>query len=465
MSPKSLESPEPVQLPTRLAALLPYSADCSCGRTHAVTTRWAVVRSGALDELPDRLAEVGSGLAITLVADRRTRQVAGERCAASLQAAGHRVQWCELADGAGGRPHADEAGLARVEPALAGADVAVAVGSGTVNDLVKLASYRRGIPYVVVATAPSMNGYTSAIAAIMQAGVKRTVDCHGPLGVIADLDVVRRAPAELVAAGLGDLESKPTASADFRLSGWLRGTYYCPAPERVVLEAEPRVADAAAGIGAGDPEALALLTEALLLSGLSMKLAGSSSPASGGEHLISHHWDMTAGEQGRVEGFHGAQVGVATIVTAALYEQLGELSPAAIDPEALVAGRPDEAACRARLARDHGERVDEVAAEFFSKRLDDRALRAELERIRDDWSGLWQRLAATLRPAARTRAILHAGGAPTDVRALGLTPDHLRRSLRIARDIRGRFTVLDLAAELGVLEAQADAVLQRSGCL
>jgi len=143
-------------LPTRLEALLPYSAECSCGRTHAVTTRWAVVRSGALDELPERLREVGTGLAVTLVADQRTRQVAGERCAALLGAAGHRVESCELADGAGGRPHADEAGLARVESALAAADVALAVGSGTVNDLAKLASYRRGIPYVVVATAPSM---------------------------------------------------------------------------------------------------------------------------------------------------------------------------------------------------------------------------------------------------------------------------------------------------------------------
>lgn len=455
----------PADLPDGLAELLPISVACACGRTHAVDTRWAVVREGALDELPDRLSDLGAGLAVTLVVDRRTRAIAGQRVADLLARAGHRLAWCELPDGAGGRPHADEANLARVERALSGADLALAVGSGTCNDLAKLASFRRAIPYAVVATAPSMNGYTSGIAAIMMAGVKRTVDCHGPLGVIADLDVVRTAPAELVAAGLGDLESKPTATADYRLAGRLRGDYYCPAPERVVLGAEAKVADAAEGIGAGDPEALAVLTEALLLSGLSMKLAGSSSPASGGEHLISHHWDMTAEAEGRVEGWHGAQVGVATIVTAALYDRLAEVSPVSIDVDALVANRPDEASCRRAVRRDHGPLADEVEPEFLAKRLSDQALRVELETIRDDWARLWGWLGDVLRPADGIRSILTAARAPTTMGALGLSADHLRRSLIRAREIRGRFTVLDFAADLGLLEPLADEVLARSGCL
>ncbi len=455
----------PVELPDGLADLLPTSAPCACGRTHAVDTRWAVVRAGAIDELPDRLRDVGSGLTVTLVVDRRTRAVAGERVATLLGAAGHRVSWCELPDGAGGRPHADEGNLERVEQTLAGSDLAVAVGSGTCNDLAKLASFRRRIPYAVVATAPSMNGYTSGIAAIMLAGVKRTVDCHGPVGVIADLDVIRTAPAELVAAGLGDLESKPTATADYRLAGRLRGDYYCPAPERVVLGAEAKVAEAADGIGAGEPDALALLTEALLLSGLSMKLAGSSSPASGGEHLISHHWDMTAAAEGRVEGWHGAQVGVTTIVTAALYECLADVSPAGIDVEALVAARPDEEARRQAVRRDHGLLADQVEPEFLAKRLSDEALRVELQTIRSEWADLWAWLGDVLRPAERIRSILSAAGAPTTMAALGLSDDHLRRSLIRAREIRGRFTVLDFAADLGLLEPLADEVLARSGCL
>ncbi len=452
-------------LPRRLDELLGVSIPCGCGRTHEATTRGAVVRPGAIDELPAWVRDVGGGLSVVVVVDRRTRLIAGERVFALLASDGHRPGWCELPDGAGGRPHADEGNLDLVQRALSRADLAVAVGAGTINDLAKLASYNTKIPYLAVATAPSMNGYTSGIAAVMLQGVKRTVDCHQPHAVIADMDVVCTAPAELVAAGLGDLESKPTATADFRLAGRLRGDYYCPAPEGVVLGAEPRVAEAAEGVATGDPAALTLLTEALLLSGMSMKLAGSSSPASGGEHLISHHWDMTAEDEGRVEGWHGAQVGVTTVTTAALYERLAEMSADEIDVDAVIAARPDEEACRERIFRHHGRRAAEIAPEFFAKRLTDTELRAELFAIRDGWDDLWSNLGQVLRPAARIRSILKAGGAPVTVQQLGLSPDHLRRSFVAAREIRGRFSVLDFAADLGVLESVADEVLRRSGCL
>ncbi|MBN2494744.1 MAG: iron-containing alcohol dehydrogenase [Deltaproteobacteria bacterium] len=459
---------EPAVLSDRLEDLLGLVIPCSCGRTHEVDLRSVSLRAGAIDELPDRLRALwGSGRRLLVLADRVTRQVAGERVERLLAADGQQSRTLVLPDGAGGRPHADEAGLERVEAAIeqGAADGVVAVGAGTVNDLAKLASFRRGRPYAVVATAPSMNGYTSAIAAVMRDGLKRTVDCHQPACVIGDLEILARAPAELVAAGLGDLESKPTSTADFRLAGRLRGEYYCPLPERVVLRAEARVAEAAEAIGAGDEAAIGLLCEALLLSGISMKLAGCSAPASGGEHLISHYWDMCAAEQGRVEGWHGAQVGVATVVAAALYERLAEIDPHEIDPDAVVAARPGKAQLQAAIRERHGVRASEVEAEFFAKHLDDDALRAELESLLDGWSAVWDSLADVLRTAARVRAILTAGGAPVTMTGLGLTPRHLQESFLAAREIRGRFSVLDLAGDLGVLETVAGDVLARSGCM
>jgi glycerol-1-phosphate dehydrogenase [NAD(P)+] len=439
------KSASAVVVPTRLEALLGFSAVCGCGRTHAVDTRHASIREGALDDVVLFAREIGRGLVLVVVEDRRTAVVAGDRVAALLASDGHRVTRCALPDGA--------------------ADAAVAVGSGTINDLTKLASFGRGMPYLTVATAPSMNGYTSAIAAIMRAGVKRTVDCHQPLAVIADLAILRAAPPELVAAGLGDLESKPTSSADYRLGGCLRDEHYCAAPEAVVFAAERRAAESAAGLRHGDPAAIAALSEALILSGFSMKLAGSSSPASGGEHLISHYFDMTAADEGRVEFWHGSQVGVATIVTATLYERLAAVDPATIDVDRLVAGQPSRAAIERDLRERHGERASEVAVEYFSKHIEGAALRAELERVRDGWGDLWAELGEVLRPGARVREILATAGAPTTVSRIGLTPDHLRRGLVAARDIRGRFTVLDLAAELGLLEPLRDEVLAASGCL
>jgi glycerol-1-phosphate dehydrogenase [NAD(P)+] len=465
-SPEILACPEPVALPAELSGLLGFRAACACGREHAVELQAVVLGHGADAELPGLARRAaGEGRRVRVVFDRVTRAVLGERTLAALRRDGQRAEGCLVPDGPGGRPHADEAALAVVEAALAGCDLGVAVGSGTLNDLVKLASSRRGIPYLSVATAPSMNGYTSGIAALEVEGVKRTLACRQAFGVVADLDVLVGAPPPLIAAGLGDLESKPTATADYRLAAWVRGEAYCPAPEGVVRAAEARAAGSAAGLPGREPEAIEALTEALLLSGLSMKLAGSSSPASGGEHLISHFWDMTAAAEGRVPGWHGAQVGVACLVTASLFERLSRLGPAEV---ARAAARTPELTAedwRDRLRADHGPLAGELERELGPKLRFGRARAEELERVLSGWEALWASLAPALRPAGVLRDTLVAGGAPTTAAGLGLTPGHLRRGLVWARRLRNRYTVLDLADDLGLLEPLADEVLAASGCL
>jgi glycerol-1-phosphate dehydrogenase [NAD(P)+] len=458
-------SSQPVELPHDLESLLGLDLACSCGVRHTVSLRKVACGPKALLQLPDWLNDFGQRLSLALVVDSRTRQVAGERTFDLLNLAGHRPYWCPLPDGPGAKPHADEKNLARVKASLAGADLAIAVGSGTLNDLTKLSSYQLEKPYIVVATAPSMNGYTSAIAAINIKGIKRTLPCHQPYGVVADLDVLAKAPVSMWAAGLGDLLSKPVASADFRLAGRLRSSYFCKAPEQVVLQAEAKVSKVAQALGASDLQALSLLTEALLLSGISMKLAGSSAPASGGEHLMSHYWDMTAGIEGRSPALHGTQVGVATIVSAQLYQCLAEVDPQRLDAEGLIQNRPSEAECRARIKKNHGSWAHDVEKEYLSKRLSNEELRLELETIAADWESLWVDLNSVLRPARSIRECLQKGGGVTQVSGLGLTALHLKRAFLLAREIRGRFCVLDLAAELGLLEKFSDRVLAQSGCL
>ncbi len=456
---------ETVDIPTDLEALLGFTARCGCGRVHAVDLKRASVRRGAIDDVVPFVREIGSGLSIAVVTDRTIEKVAGETAARRLSAAGHSASLVVLPDGAGGRPHADEPTLRRVEDALEGMDLAVAVGSGTINDLTKLASFKRGIPYIVIATAPSMNGYTSAIAAVMMRGVKRTVACHQPYAGVADLDILKTAPLELCWAGLGDLESKPTASADFRLSSLLRGTYFCSVPERVVLAAEARAAAMAGGLKERDPDAVEALTRALILSGLSMKLAGSSSPASGGEHLISHFWDMNAAREGRVEGWHGAQVGVATIVTATLYHHLRHLPVDGLDVDSIMESRERRQATEQSIRNRHGTFADEVIAEWTSKQLTTEALRAELRTVRARWSELWRDLDDTLVSPQQIRDTLKTAGAPVTVEGIGLTRAHLEAAYLTALEIRGRYTVLDFAKNLGVLDNLKDRVLQESGCL
>ena len=451
-------------IPVELDGLAGYSGRCTCGRVHTIDTQQFVLRPGALGDLLQCVRRFSPGKHLGVLADAITDALAGRDVSDSLRTAGLEVTRYVVPDAEGGRPHATFDTVLDVEQQLQHVECIIAVGSGTINDLGKLVSYRLGIPYLVVATAPSMNGYTSAIAAIMKDGLKITVDCHQPVAVVADLDILVDAPLYLIQAGLGDLESKPVSTADFKLSALLRGSWYCPAPGAVVAEAEARAAACADRLATRDPDAIRVLTEALLLSGCSMKLAGSSSPASGGEHLISHYWDMTAATEGRVEGFHGAQVGVATLVSAALYEFLCTLSPETIDIDRLVSTRLSAFEEQDTVAARHGVFGKLAAAELAAKRLDDNDYRRELEFVVANWKYIWESL-GMLKPAARIREVLQKAGCPTTVRALGLTDDHLRRGFLYAREIRGRYTVLDFAAELGVLEIAASSVFTRSGCL
>jgi glycerol-1-phosphate dehydrogenase [NAD(P)+] len=310
-----------------------------------------------------------------------------------------------------------------------------------------------------------MNGYTSTIAAILSKGVKRTVPARPPVAVVADLDILATAPMLMMRAGLGDLLSKPVSTADWKLGQLVKGGYYCELPLRLVEHAERTCWGSVEALGCGAPAGVTALTEALLLSGISMVVAGSSSPASGGEHLLSHYWDMTAHWYGRQEHLHGAQVGVATLVTATLYEKLRQLEPQHIDVAALQRQYPDWASLAQTLRQVHGPLGEEVVAEARKKYLPVAQKALEWRQIVEQWDVLWEALTPILVPAAHIRELLLAAGAPTTIRELGISPAELRAAYLHARDIRGRYTVLDFAHDLGVLEALCDEVLTASRVL
>jgi glycerol-1-phosphate dehydrogenase [NAD(P)+] len=451
-------------IPQNLNDLANFSTLCSCGRNHTIDTEIFIVEPGALFHITEVVRSYfGSSQKIGLLADSTTYSAAGETVEKTLVKSGFNVSRFIVPDGPGGRPHATFTSTLLAEEQLKGADLIIAAGSGTINDLGKLASFRLGIPYITVPTAASMNGYTSSIAAIMKDGLKQTVNCHQAAAVVADIDIISSAPLHLSQSGLGDLESKPVSTADFKLSSLLKKTYYCSAPGDLVTKAEAEAAEYAKGIKEGSREAVEALTNALLLSGCSMKLAGSSSPASGGEHLISHHWDMTAAGENRIEGWHGAQVGVASIVMAQLYEQLQQIDPEQIDIDRLAAVRPTVSQLKHQIVKRHGAWGEQAYLEFSKKYQHETGYKKELKYIVSNWKSIWKDL-SMLKPATRIRNILMNAGAPVTVKALGLTPDHLYNSFIAAREIRGRFTVLDFAADIGQLHNIRNLVIEKSGC-
>lgn len=395
-----------------------------------------------------RFARAQGWASCLLVTDENCYRAGGDEVVAALIAAGVRVREQRF----GSEPFEGTDVLGdEVARAAAGADALVAVGAGTVCDLAKYAGNALGRPVVVYATAASMNGYTSGITALRVRGLKRTLPCASPIAVFADPEHIASAPQRMTAAGVADFLSKCSSSADWRASHLLLDVPFDPRAREFVEGVQERLIASAPRIARGEPEAVMLVLEALLLSGFSMVIAGSSAPASGGEHLISHYLDMRAALRGTPHDLHGAQVGVATVHCLGLWERILALAPDAIDVEALVAAQPPEEQVRAWITEDWGPEVGaQVQRQWDAKRMDASALRAFLSRVRAHLPRLRRELAQDLLPASTVAEVIRQCGGPVTPEELRAPAEDYQRALTRARYLRDRFTVLDLAQDLAL---------------
>jgi glycerol-1-phosphate dehydrogenase [NAD(P)+] len=421
--------------------------------TSARETRDLAIGRGAVRDTARVFARHFPGRRAVVVADETTLAVAGRTVLAVLVDAGI----------AGPSPfvfrdpalYAEFQAVARLEAALRPHDaIPIAVGSGTINDLVKLAAHRSGREaYLCVATAASMDGYTAFGASITFEGAKQTFDCPAPRAVVADLDLIGRAPAAMTAAGYADLMAKIPAGADWILADALGVE---PIDLRAWTMVQGGLRDALAdpaGARAGRADAIAPLVEGLMLGGFAMQWSRSSRPASGAEHQFSHLWDMEHHTHGGAVPSHGFKVGVATHAVTRLYEELLAQNFAALDVDACVARWPDAAAVEAGLrTRFAGSDFLATAlAETRAKHPEPAALRAQLHRLRANWPETAARLRTQLLPSAEVKRRLEAVGAPSEPEQIGITRARLRETFVRAYHIRRRFTVLDVAVRTGLL--------------
>ena len=298
---------------------------CACGKSHKVDIQAIRVGSGVIQELPGILRDLGASH-IFLVADNYTYEAAGRQVEQLLDQAGlsyhKRVFQTET-------PMVpNEYALGSVLAAMTSQDdMLLAVGSGTLNDVTKYVSARTGIPYVIAATAPSMDGYASTVAPTILDGFKTTLPAVYPAAIVADVDILKDAPMPMLTAGFGDIIGKFTSLADWRLSHQLNGEYYCPEVAGVIEAAVETCAANAQALAQLEPQAIQAVTEALILSGLAMGMVGVSRPASGAEHQMAHYWEMDALRRGEEHPLHGNAVGVGTVLAASLYEMAAEYLP------------------------------------------------------------------------------------------------------------------------------------------
>jgi len=423
------------------------SFDCACGERHSLPIEVCYVGEDAATRLAS-FAQKRCGTLGLLVADENTYAAGGESMARALGHAGKRLQ--EAIYPAAGL---EATGERAQEVARRGcdADFYVAAGSGTVSDLAKAAGSEQGKPVLLFPTAASMNGYSSGITALKVRGLKRTTPCRPATGIFADPEVAATAPQRMTAAGVADFLSKCSSSSDWHASHLLRGAYYCHRPREFNEGIQEQLLVKAPAIGRGEPDAVRLVLEAMLLSGFGMVVAGSSAPASGGEHLISHYLDMKHGLYGTPCDLHGAQVGVGTLHTLRLWEAILRIEPDGLDLDACLAAQPTEEEIEAWVFEDWGNDVGrEVLDQWRQKRLDEAGLRSELAAFQRLLPKLREALSEDLLPAEVVERCIRESGGPVTPEALNAPIEEYRRALERARFLRNRFTVLDLAAELNI---------------
>ncbi|MBQ9156499.1 MAG: sn-glycerol-1-phosphate dehydrogenase [Eubacterium sp.] len=438
-----------------LNTYLDKEIDCSCGHKHYSSVKRIDIDKEAVKRLPKHIEELGYKKPF-IVADINTWKAAGEAAAAELAAAG--IDYGKvILDYEEVVPNEQVIGeiLVAVRP---GTDLILGVGSGTLNDLCKLISFRMGLDYIIYATAPSMDGFVSIGSALMLQHVKTTVDCQGPVAVIGDTDVLAQAPMRLIAAGLGDTLGKYTCLMDWKLSHLINDEYYCKEVVDMVRTAIATVMEYRDKVRERDPEAIKAVTEALVLTGIAMSFVGNSRPASGCEHHFSHFWEMRALMHGQTPELHGTQVGVGTIVALKLYHMLAEEK---IDFAAAKARVFDKNEWIANIHHCYEIAADGIiAVEEKSKKNDIPARDQCIDYMEKNWDKIVKTIEEELPATEDMEKLLASLDAPVTPAGIGVSDEEVRDCVIYAKEVRPRFTVLQILWDLGLSEEYGDRMVK-----
>lgn len=408
---------------------------CLCGQAHTLSTKEVLLERGALMLLPQIVSRYGYTMPL-VVCDGNTY----------LAAAGAvtRLLDCEIVVLPERGLHADEHAVERLNACLPqNVDVLLAVGAGTIHDIVRYTAYERQIPFISVPTAASVDGFVSTVAAMTWKGVKKSFSSAAPLAVIADTDVLIHAPYRLTASGVSDLMGKYTAIADWRIAHLVTGEFFCERISHMALEAVEAAAGALGGLQNADAEAYERLMYGLLLSGLAMQLVGNSRPASGAEHHLSHLWEMEVINP-HLDALHGEKVSVGLMLLLPHYQAVGR---------AIREGR-----CQVRPYKGLERKLLETAFEDPEKlqgillenapdplqAIDSGTLEAHLCAIAD--------IIEALPVEEKLRESLRLGGCRHTLSDIGLAPSVEKLSLQLAPYVRNRLTLLRMMKRFSIQE-------------
>ncbi len=411
-----------------------FNGPCICGRSHRIEVKEIVIGNHAADALFQKLkdgspAEYGRPL---ILCDTNTEKAAREKLQAVWQLCGELKLPAD-------NLHADNHGVELVHRALdermeRGEPVPgllLAVGSGTIHDLTRYIAHERGIPFVSVPTAASVDGFVSTVAAMTWNGMKKTLPAVSPIGVFADTDIFSRAPWRLTASGVSDLLGKYVALADWRIAHEVTGEYICQRVCRMEEEAMEAVCQCMAGLRAGEADAYEKLMYALLLSGLAMQMIGNSRPASCAEHHVSHLWEMEV-INGHVDALHGEKVSIGLVLNISLYKKIARAIREGSCRVKPYEGLEEELLHATFGAKGLYESVLQENTPDPMKAVDPDRLAEKLPRIAE--------IIEALPSEEELVQLLRESGCIYDVSQIGLTEDIIPLTMRLSPYVRNRLS-------------------------
>ncbi|NLW20691.1 MAG: sn-glycerol-1-phosphate dehydrogenase [Clostridiales bacterium] len=432
-----------------LAELIrPEGHDCACGRHHQAGLKRLRIGEGALDALPGFLKDCQVSRPF-IIMDANTRKAAWHLVEPVLKEAAIPFSTYVFEDA---HLEPDEQALGTLVMAFDPAcDGVLALGSGVLNDLAKVFAHAVRLPSLVVATAPSMDGYASDNASMIRQRVKVSFYNACPQAIIADTRILKEAPERMLQAGLGDMLAKYPSICEWRISHLVTGEYYCENIAGLVRASLQKIVDNAGGLKRREPEAVEAVTEGLVLSGIAMSFAAVSRPASGLEHYFSHLWEMMALERGLPVELHGIQVGIGTLLTLRIWEDLKHIQPSRETAQAFIQGF-DEAAWEDMVRRIFGSAAPAILRTAHMEGRNDRAAHTQrLENTLKNWAQILDIVEQELPAHAQVEALMRGMSMPMTPAEIGFDEKDTHDALLGAREIRNKYLTSSLLWDLGLL--------------
>lgn len=429
--------------------------DCACGKKHAFHSR-IVSGSGAALQLPELVKGLG-GKNAYILADPNTYAVAGESvCEILLRAGVAYSLYCFERE----RPEPDERNVGSAFMHLKSeCDIIIGVGSGVINDISKILAMHTGLPFIIVATAPSMDGYASMSSSVTLDGIKVSLPSRCADIIVGDTDIIKKAPKKMLLSGIGDMLAKYVSICEWRIASLIVGEYYCENIAALVREALKTTVESAKEALDGDENAVMEVFDALIVGSVAMNYAGLSRPASGVEHYISHLFDTRGVEFGEKTELHGIQCAVATLCAAGLYEKLLEIKP---DPEKAKSFVSEFDLCHwnESLRTLLGKSAEPlILLEKSEGKYDKNQHSERLGVILNAWESIVQIVKEEIPAAAELKAWMKSIGMPCGFGEIGMKEELMPEIFRATKDIRNKYVLSRLLWDLGLLDEFSEKII------